>query len=751
MGHSIPNAEEVLDRGRATFSVEGRVLRELGERLVKKPEVAVLELIKNSFDADATACTIDARDSQSITVTDNGRGMTLAEFSANWMCVGTGIKAKQAETKQFRRVVTGDKGIGRFAVRFLGTKLELRTVARDSVRSALTRLRAEFDWKLLDDDGDLQSVSVPYTLEAAEPTMDTGTTLRISELRVDVDGVDWRQVRTGSMGVVSPFHTLLESKKTKGPNLTERAAARDPGFDLSIMTERGEDLQADVAGQILDSCVLRAEATLSASEVEIRVFEGSHDRPELEVVDRLENDLGGMRAELRFFPRRSGTFQGAGVDGRRAYRWIKANSGVAVFDRGFRILPYGMEGDDWLQLTADAASNKRDPRSAISRKHFGMDPARRNDTSENWMLRLPQSAQLVGVVQVQGGRSSESRMSGLIVSADREGFVDNLAFRQLFEVVRASAEMIAVADRIIQRREEAAAAREIVEQSRGDTRAAVREIEGNRDLSVGDKKRIVGMLLEAHGRIERQETSVAERESQLEIMSLLGVVAGYMTHEFGLALSDLRDAEVDLSEMGTANRKYAQLAEGFRERVRRLGEFAKYSRAYIEGTRRHADSLFYVKPRIRQIIKLLGQYAHERGVKIEVGVDERVQASGVPVTLYNGVLQNLYTNALKAVSARAGSDEMTIAFRGWNDKHWHYLQVSDTGVGIPQPLRERVFDPLFSTNAASVDPLGSGMGLGLSLVRRCAEAFGGSVRLVQPPAGFSTCIEFKLPISGEAG
>ena len=88
---------------------------------------------------------------------------------------------------------------------------------------------------------------------------------------------------------------------------------------------------------------------------------------------------------------------------------------------------------------------------------------------------------------------------------------------------------------------------------------------------------------------------------------------------------------------------------------------------------------------------------------------------------------------------------MRIAFRAWNDKKWHYLQVSDTGIGIPDSLQSWVFNPLFTTTDLDADPLGSGMGLGLSLVKRGAEAFGGKVELVTAPPGFSTCVQIRLP------
>jgi signal transduction histidine kinase len=118
------------------------------------------------------------------------------------------------------------------------------------------------------------------------------------------------------------------------------------------------------------------------------------------------------------------------------------------------------------------------------------------------------------------------------------------------------------------------------------------------------------------------------------------------------------------------------------------------------------------------------------------------------VTLYSGVALNLFTNGLKAVTGSTDSDPR-IAVRAWNERGAHVLEVSDTGVGIPPTLRERVFDPLFTTTASRNDPLGSGMGLGLSLVRRTVEAFGGKVNVVDPPAGFNTTVRVTFPVSEE--
>ena len=107
-------AEPLLDEGTISFTIESRILRELGERLVKQPEVAIVELVKNAYDADAGECTISYEPRRSITVKDTGLGMTLDRFRNGWMRIGTSSKeAVQFSEKYWRLSIS----IPRFNVR----------------------------------------------------------------------------------------------------------------------------------------------------------------------------------------------------------------------------------------------------------------------------------------------------------------------------------------------------------------------------------------------------------------------------------------------------------------------------------------------------------------------------------------------------------------------------------------------------------------------------------------------------------
>ena len=367
------------------------------------------------------------------------------------------------------------------------------------------------------------------------------------------------------------------------------------------------------------------------------------------------------------------------------------------------------------------------------------------------MLRLPQPAQLVGLVQVEGRRGGDGTEERLVASADREGFVLNEAFRQLYDLVRGAVEVIAVADRELQQEEDRKNREALLERIREETQTAISEIDANPAIAPADKARIIAALAQTEKLAEQHEETARERERQLEIMSLLGVVAGFMTHEFGVALRELEITHDDLMVLAEKQPRFGEIARKFSGHIRALKDFVDYSQAYIRGSKAKPLKPYPVRPRLQQVKRIFGKYAEERNISVEISAEADLVAPLVPASLYNGIALNLYTNSLKAVTAKASAEQGVIAFRAWNDHRWHYLEVSDNGVGIPPVLKDRVFDPLFTTTDSRRDPLGSGMGLGLALVRRASEAFGGRADLVAPPPKFATCIRIRLPLQPGAG
>ena len=424
---------------------------------------------------------------------------------------------------------------------------------------------------------------------------------------------------------------------------------------------------------------------------------------------------------------------------------MRANSGVKGFDRSFQVRPYGTFGDDWLDLGTDTARNARDPVSSVMTAHYPMPSEVKNSTALNWMLRLPEDRQLVGIVQVLSHRQSDRRAGGLVAAADREGFLDDAVFAGLKDLIRGAVEAIAFVDRELSLKEAEKKAEQQLAEGRQQTRDAIVEIESDRTLTMPQRVRIVQILEESQERSEREIGGKKEREQQLEVMSLLGVVGGFMTHEFGVALAELRAARRELAELAAEHASFGPRVEALDASIAALKGFVAYSRAYVGGVRNQTGKPYAVRPRLSHVSKAFGPYAEKRQIEVPIDVDRDVIAPAVPPSLYDGIAQNLFTNALKALT-RSEKLDRRIVFRAWNEGSWHRLQVSDTGDGIPAPIKDLVFDPLFTTTESrNADPLGSGMGLGLALVRRGAQAFGGAAELVDPPPGFATCVQVRLP------
>src|ERR1043166_618553 len=110
------------------FDVSTGLKRVLGRELITDDEVAVFEMVKNSFDASADAVYLYFGD-DSIVIADNGHGMSQDDLNDKWLFVAYSEKRGQAGTKDFRNIIAGrthyagSKGIGRFSSDRLGERL----------------------------------------------------------------------------------------------------------------------------------------------------------------------------------------------------------------------------------------------------------------------------------------------------------------------------------------------------------------------------------------------------------------------------------------------------------------------------------------------------------------------------------------------------------------------------------------------------------------------------------------------------
>jgi hypothetical protein len=173
---------------RLPFRPRARLLQLLGDQLIGSPRLAVFELVKNGYDADAETVTIRLddidQDNASIVVTDDGDGMTLETIRDIWLVPAHDhreIQRKALRRTRLNRLPLGEKGLGRFAVHKLGDRIDLVTRSKGNPECVVS-----IDWTVLIGKSFLSDAEV--VVSTRDPVIfkgkKTGTQLTISGLRV---------------------------------------------------------------------------------------------------------------------------------------------------------------------------------------------------------------------------------------------------------------------------------------------------------------------------------------------------------------------------------------------------------------------------------------------------------------------------------------------------------------------------------------------------------------------------------------
>ncbi len=216
--------------------VDANVVRQLGEELITDAEQALLELIKNAYDADARVARVIVNtedvnnpDGQkqrlrgSIVVEDDGAGMDLATIRDGWLTISLSMKKALKEqnkrTAIFRRTPLGDKGLGRLGTMKIGDTIQIVTHADQGKEG----WRVTLSWSQFAPGTVLSKV--PVQVERVDAAKKTGTRLTITGLNEPQywKGAGKQEHLVDSMSqLISPFHQFANFRiviEVDGTNL----------------------------------------------------------------------------------------------------------------------------------------------------------------------------------------------------------------------------------------------------------------------------------------------------------------------------------------------------------------------------------------------------------------------------------------------------------------------------------------------------------------------------------------------------
>ena len=389
------------------FRPRARLLLQLGDQLIRNERIALFELVKNAYDADAsfvrvTMKQVDSKEEGEIVIEDDGSGMDMDTIVNAWMEPGTDFRAKQfgerERTPKYGRLPIGEKGIGRFAVHKLGNIIEMVTRKKDNPEIAV-----KIDWRTFETKKYLSGVTVD--IQERQPKVfkkgNSGTRIKITELRSLWERGMIRDAYRAITSIINPFE-FKEAKFRVEFNCPDM-----PDFLEGLI--KPEEIQ--------EYALWHATCTMEGNSFSMQFrfnpwpsMEGKIDPREKiiqenildpykkkpEELDLSKHKIGNLRMELYVYDRASSVMKLLMGSKRQLESYLDENGGIRVYRDGVRVYDYGERGNDWLDL----------------------DLRRVNVPA----LRISNNI-VVGAVFLEREKSES-----LVEKTNREGFVENRAY-----------------------------------------------------------------------------------------------------------------------------------------------------------------------------------------------------------------------------------------------------------------------------------------------------------------------------------
>ncbi len=324
------------------FRVSAELKNILGRDLITSPDIAILELVKNSYDAHATKVEITFDDDY-IAIADNGKGMSKDDLINKWLFVAYSAKSDGTEDKsyrsKFKRHYAGAKGIGRMSCDRLARYLTLTTRSVEENKTEILNV----DWNVfeIDKQKEFDTVNIPHETkdDLTKFPLDspTGTILEFTGLHLPWSREDIKRLRKSLEKMINPF------------------SGTDDDFQIEIiapaMKEDDENTESphEVVNGIVENTiadVLKLKTTQIESQIKNgMIYTSLTDRGvkmyEIEEHNSVYSKLASASISL-FFLNRAAKYNFTARMGIEPVNY----GNVFLFRNGFRILPFGDYNDD---------------------------------------------------------------------------------------------------------------------------------------------------------------------------------------------------------------------------------------------------------------------------------------------------------------------------------------------------------------------------------------------------------------------
>lgn len=715
--------------GVSSLRPRARLLRTFGDELISSETVAVIELVKNAYDADATKVWIRFHEllevgKGMIEVIDNGHGMSLETIQSAWMEPATLVRRRNRFSEILGRKVLGEKGIGRFASSRLGSTLEVVTRRAEMD----DEIRVMFDWSIFDNEEKyLDEIKIEWEIREPKEVCPGGT---VHALWQEVEKPRNKDLRNGTILRMAGLKTKWGKEKFEK---LRRDLARlvSPYFgedgekglaDFQIILKLPEEFQEYSEGIMPPEVIRKPHYVIKGDvdakgqyklEIRLKGMDLKEEKKGSFVVANGDKpSCGPFKFEMRAWDRDKDSLNNLVTDKlsiQDIRKDLDAVSGITIYRDGFRVLPYGEPRNDWLRLDIRRVQNPT--------------------------MRLSNN-QIVGAVFI-----TSKYNPFLKDQSNREGIMEGTAFDDLEDLIEEILAMLEKRRRQERPRQEKIAERGLfTEFNLANIRDYIRE-KHPRDTE------LLKIVTEKEKDLAKRVAEVEEVISRYRRLATLGMLIDIVLHDGRAPLAKV---------VNTAYLGLRRTWEPIKEAKEYRGEMGGYFNGIISqsdvlsilfkkiepfgGRRRGRPAKTFIENVIEKAFSVLETEIEQVGVTIEL--PSGANAVTVDEAEIQEVIVNLLDNSLYWLK-KVPKDKrfITVAVNRPDSTELEII-FSDSGPGVDEDVKEIIFDPYFSTKP-------NGIGLGLTIAGEIvSDYYDGRLELMkegpQPGATFRILLRRRV-------
>ncbi|MCT4935826.1 ATP-binding protein [Pseudomonas aeruginosa] len=659
------------------FRFSPNILVRLGEELNQGMDQSILELIKNSYDADAKLCTVELRNTASpggdIIVTDNGNGMSADNIRDSWLVLGKSSKNHHQLTG-LGRTPSGSKGLGRLAALRMGRSVRLESKLKDEPQSNVLSV----EWDKFDQATTVEDVKL--TITPQDTARKQGTLTHLSNLR--------SAIRPDELGKLARAVLLL----------TDPFDDKESGFKVDVKAPEFQQFEKLMGRKYFDSCEYHLIAKLSDDGyASAKIVDWQGQELHSGEHDSIRNKKNSPKYKApsssfdfwAFLLKRESFTSGQGVNLNDVKDWLRHFGGVHVYQDGVRVSPYGSPGDDWLGINLVRTQN----------------PEERPSTNNS-----------IGRLTL-----SNKGKHQLTQKTDRSGFIEDDVFLQLKEFATEALSWMAR-----WRLEQA-------EKRRGSERQEAPK------AAKEEKKKFQEALAEAPAQLRQRltiafnkyeksrdkEADTLRKEVQLyRTLSTAGITAATFAHDshgnplkvIELSINTI-DSRANRIEAETDRLFIRRVTSRIRTALDALSILGAATLSLVRANKRRVGRV-EVNYVINQVNQLMMPFLAARDTTLDLKLCSEKPYLRCSEAAIESIVTNLLNNSLAAFR-RDGTINRVIEISTRVESGFCFIVVSDSGPGITHQNINEIWLPGVTSNL-------DGTGLGLTIVRDTAKDLGGS-------------------------